>query len=389
MAVNTTYISGSLEVPATALTGLTASKPVFTDASKVLTSTGTVPVAQGGTGATTLTANNVILGNTTSAVQFVAPGTSGNVLQSNGTTWTSAAITAVTGSGTTATIPKWSSSSALTDSNITINATGNPLVTAVAPANAGAAFLTTVTMSSSAGTYYNGRFSTTAPSSSNAVSLYGMYLPINGGSLSSASAVTVGIKTDNQTTVGTAAIDGWNFTGTIGSSFTARAANTQTNGGNIGVTSYAGGGNINTGYQSQIDSVAGTTPKAIGYASGINSTGVSTLVGYYVKVGTTSNAALMSPSPTASALFFGDNGTSAVDLINLQSNATTAFSVTDAGIVKLGATSATPQHIVNSATGTTGTDILTLTNGVAGTAGNPAGYLKFTINGSTRYIPFW
>lgn len=48
-------------------------------------------VADGGTGASTLTANNVILGNGTSPVQFVAPGTSGNVLKSNGTTWTSAA----------------------------------------------------------------------------------------------------------------------------------------------------------------------------------------------------------------------------------------------------------------------------------------------------------
>lgn len=52
---------------------------------------GTLPVANGGTGASTLTANNVILGNGTSPVQFVAPGSSGNVLTSNGTTWTSAA----------------------------------------------------------------------------------------------------------------------------------------------------------------------------------------------------------------------------------------------------------------------------------------------------------
>lgn len=52
---------------------------------------GVVPVANGGTGASTLTANSVILGNGTSAVQFVAPGASGNVLTSNGTTWTSAA----------------------------------------------------------------------------------------------------------------------------------------------------------------------------------------------------------------------------------------------------------------------------------------------------------
>jgi hypothetical protein len=52
---------------------------------------GTVAVGKGGTGATTLAANNVLLGNGTSAVQVVAPGTTGNVLTSNGTTWTSAA----------------------------------------------------------------------------------------------------------------------------------------------------------------------------------------------------------------------------------------------------------------------------------------------------------
>lgn len=52
---------------------------------------GTLPVANGGTGAATLAANNVLLGNGTSAVQAVAPGASGNVLTSNGTTWASAA----------------------------------------------------------------------------------------------------------------------------------------------------------------------------------------------------------------------------------------------------------------------------------------------------------
>jgi hypothetical protein len=51
--------------------------------------TGTLPVGNGGTGATTLTANNVLLGNGTSALQVVAPGSSGNVLTSNGTTWAS------------------------------------------------------------------------------------------------------------------------------------------------------------------------------------------------------------------------------------------------------------------------------------------------------------
>jgi hypothetical protein len=55
---------------------------------------GTLGVASGGTGAATLTANNVLLGNGTSAVQVVAPGTSGNVLTSNGTTWSSTALPA-------------------------------------------------------------------------------------------------------------------------------------------------------------------------------------------------------------------------------------------------------------------------------------------------------
>ena len=70
---------------------LTASKPVFTNGSKNLVSTGTLGVDQGGTGLNTLTANNVILGNGASNPTFVAPSTAGNVLVSNGTTWTSAA----------------------------------------------------------------------------------------------------------------------------------------------------------------------------------------------------------------------------------------------------------------------------------------------------------
>lgn len=58
--------------------------------------TGTLPVANGGTSLTTLTANNVILGNGASAPTFVAPSTSGNLLTSNGTTWASTAPAAST-----------------------------------------------------------------------------------------------------------------------------------------------------------------------------------------------------------------------------------------------------------------------------------------------------
>lgn len=57
-----------------------------------LTLTGApLPVASGGTGRNTLTADNVVLGNGTGSVGLVAPGTSGNLLTSNGTTWESVA----------------------------------------------------------------------------------------------------------------------------------------------------------------------------------------------------------------------------------------------------------------------------------------------------------
>ena len=88
-STNLTFDGTKLTVGNILDSGLTASKPVFTDASKNLVSTGTLGVDQGGTGLTTLTANNVILGNGTSTPTFVAPSTAGNVLTSNGTTWAS------------------------------------------------------------------------------------------------------------------------------------------------------------------------------------------------------------------------------------------------------------------------------------------------------------
>lgn len=89
---------------------------ILLDANISLTAsvTGTLPVANGGTGLATITANNVLLGNGTSAMQVVAPGTSGNVLTSDGTTWASTALpasggltllgTLTTTSGTTQTL---------------------------------------------------------------------------------------------------------------------------------------------------------------------------------------------------------------------------------------------------------------------------------------------
>ena len=76
----------------TARGNLTAAKSgANSDITSLTGLTTPLTVAQGGTGAATLTANNVLLGNGTSAPQVVAPSTTGNVLTSNGTTWTSAA----------------------------------------------------------------------------------------------------------------------------------------------------------------------------------------------------------------------------------------------------------------------------------------------------------
>ena len=53
---------------------------------------GTLAIANGGTGLATLTANNLLIGNGTSNVSFIAPSTSGNLLSSDGTNWASVTL---------------------------------------------------------------------------------------------------------------------------------------------------------------------------------------------------------------------------------------------------------------------------------------------------------
>ena len=61
---------------------------------QVTTLANALPAGSGGTGANTLTAESVVIGNGTSSVKFVAPGTASNVLTSNGTAWVSQAAAA-------------------------------------------------------------------------------------------------------------------------------------------------------------------------------------------------------------------------------------------------------------------------------------------------------
>lgn len=69
----------------------TAAAGANSDITSLTGLTTALTVAQGGTGAATHTANAVLIGEGTSPVSTVSPGSSGNVLTSDGTDWTSAA----------------------------------------------------------------------------------------------------------------------------------------------------------------------------------------------------------------------------------------------------------------------------------------------------------
>jgi len=102
------------------LTSAGAGVPTWTTPASI---TYPITVPNGGTGLTTLTQNNVILGNAASTPTFVAPGASGNVLQSNGTTWASATPAVVVSGLTLITTLTASTSASLTFTNTSLTST--------------------------------------------------------------------------------------------------------------------------------------------------------------------------------------------------------------------------------------------------------------------------
>ena len=100
---NDTSSSGTPTFTDLILSNLTASKPVFTNGSSQLVSTGTLAVDQGGTGAVTLTDGGVLVGSGTSAITALAAGTNGQLLV--GSTGSDPVfVTATDGDGITTTL---------------------------------------------------------------------------------------------------------------------------------------------------------------------------------------------------------------------------------------------------------------------------------------------
>lgn len=113
----------------TGLTTFTAANYALYSTSASALTAGTLPVAAGGTGATTLTANGVVYGNGTSAVGITAAGTTGQVLVGNtgaAPSWATVSSTLVSSfsGGTTGLTPSTATTGAVTLAGTLVVANG-------------------------------------------------------------------------------------------------------------------------------------------------------------------------------------------------------------------------------------------------------------------------
>lgn len=120
-----TFTSGLTSTTAPTMSALTASKPVFTDASKALTSSGTMPVAQGGTGLTSYAIGDILYASAATTISKLAGVAAGQPLLSGGVA-TAPAYAGYTFSGTagqTYTFPTTTATLARTDAANTFTGT--------------------------------------------------------------------------------------------------------------------------------------------------------------------------------------------------------------------------------------------------------------------------
>lgn len=114
----------------------------------------------------------------------------------------------------------------------------------------------------------------------------------------------------------------------------------------------------------------------------------------YITTDANSNSLVLSGGgKTGGSGFINLNGTgfssNAGYIIFGNDNYSIAGSIAPSSAFQLGASSQTPQHILNTSTATAGSNVGTFTNLPSAYSGNPTGYIQITINGGTHVIPYW
>jgi hypothetical protein len=237
----TTFSSGTKDVFVT----YPAERSVYSDGTNIVPDTSAVLLpSSGGTGQSSLTANNVLLGNGTSGVQFVAPGTNGNVLTSNGTTWTSAAAGGGFAAGTVMMFVQTAAPTGWTKSTTHDNKALR-VVSGTASSGGSVAFTTAFASQAVAGSIGN----TTA---TNQAATQGGSVSVSGGSVSSFTLTTTEIPSHNHTFITRL----WNAVGAGGAPGGTTAGNSATF---TGVNNTGSGGSHNHGFTNPTANFSGNS----------------------------------------------------------------------------------------------------------------------------------
>jgi hypothetical protein len=186
---------------------------------------------------------------------------------------------------------------------------------------------------------------------------------------------------------------GANFNNTAGNiAVFTQAYGSTTTGHNCGVFALAQSGKVNYGGNFYATAVStNTSSYNIGLLSQADAQGTPTqYVGVMARLVSNAGASTAAnPVPGVTTALLADNGPTNADIFHAQNAGSDVFSITGAGVVTMGATSSTPQHVLNTATATPASGVGTFTNLPTGYSGNPTGYIQHTINGTTHIIPYW
>lgn len=331
-------------------------------------------------------------------------GNSGKFLTTNGTVASWATVTAGDVSGPAsstanafATFSGTGGKTLQSTSTMTLNPTTG--VISYAPAASGSLFLYnmanvtaasnglffTGTIGGSAGAYYATRSDYVIPSGS----AFGAAHRVSVSGTMSTTDYYAGFYT-NQSTVSTG-----NRLGAVSQipfasvGYAAFLNNGGTSGAQIGTNMGVTSANRNVGGFYSAAGGGGATPRNLAVVGIADLQTSATGVGGWFRLDTTLDTTVENANPGQSAALIADNGDTTADSFVTMDAGVVSFEVADGGAVTLGAASTTPTHRFNSATVAAGTDLMTLENGPANTAGDPDTFLSLDINGTVHVIPAW